>query len=625
MAPFEVKFIQSSSSPPMPDRDDAPPNAKNLALGAGCLMLFALPFAVAGMAVCVWALRDAWVWSEAQHWVETPARLLSAELETRPGEDGGRVYQAHAQYRYEFAGRDYESRRVAVTGGSDNVGTYQQDRAEELIKLHRAGKPTVCYVDPDNPAEAVLFRDFRSGIFALKLGAGLLFGGVGWLLIIGGWIGYRKARREAVRSAAHPDEPWRWRDDWLAGRLRCSSRTKAWVMTGMALFWNAISWPAFVGAMMQDDIHWGAKLIVALFPLIGAGLAFFALKYWLQYWRWGASEFEMAAIPGVLGGPLAGVIHAPGGIEPSQGFVLRLACVRKVKNGKHTRDVTLWEQEKVIQRRLDAGDGRTLIPVQFIIPYDLPPSEGSVAWKLSATAEVNGADYHAEFQPPVFRTAASSSKPIAAADPHSALYAPPPDFATFIARLGAELEEDFPDRRTLYFPMMRNRGLAATMVAITVVLFAISIGLYFSPAPRLFFWSSGLTGVVMAIISFNSILERTRLTFGQRGLVVENSILRTTRTSLPPEHVKSIDVIPTGTSVGSTSYQKVIARELGKHDGSTITLANEIPRREDAERLAEEIRAAISPTSPHAQRRKNAPAANASPSMIEDELPDEFR
>jgi hypothetical protein len=441
-------------------------------------------------------------------------------------------------------------------------------------------------------------------------------------LLVAAWIGFRKARREAALAAAHPNEPWRWRDDRLLGRLRSDSRQKAWITTAIALFWNAISWPALVGAMMQEDVHWGVKLLVLLFPAVGTVLAGMAIYCWLQHRRWGVSEFEMAAIPGVLGGPLAGVVHAPGGIEPPQGFVVRLACIRQVKEGENTRDVTVWEQEKVIQRRLDAGDGRTLIPVQFIIPYELPPSEGNVKWKLTVAAAVRGTDYHAEFEPPVFRTPLSSPNPIVTTDDHSAFYAPPPDFATFVARLGAELEEDFPDRRTLYFPMWRNRGLSATMIAITVVLLAIAFGLFLSPAPRLFVWSSGAFGFVMAIITFNTVLERTRLTFGQRGVVVENSVLRTARREIAAEHVKSIDAIPSGTSVGSTTYYKIVARETARHE--PVVLVSEIARIQDAERLAEEIRRAMAPNSPHAKDRQRA-AAKSSPSTIEDELPEELR
>lgn len=597
--------------------DKGPPSTKHVALGVGCIVLFALPFAVAGLAISGWAVFDLWSWSDAQQWIQTPARLISAKLEVKPDDDGNVTYKATAHYRYEFGGRDYESRRVAIATGSDNVGSYQQDRGRELERLLRAGRPTVCYVNPDDPSQALLFRDFRPGYFALKLIAGLLFGSVGLGLLVAGWIGLRKLRREAALAAAHPAEPWRWRDDWSAGRLQSDTRTKAWGAAGVALFWNAISLPTFIGAMLQDDVHWGAKLLIALFPLVGAGLAYWAILVWLQYRRWGVSEFEMAASSGVLGGPLAGIIHAPGGIEPPEGFTLTLACVRRVNSGDNTRCQTLWEQERNIQRNLVVDDGRTLIPVQFVIPYDLPPSAEKVEWKLSVHAAVPGADYHAEFQPPVFHTAASSPNPVADAAVSASIYAPPPDFPRFVVQLGAELVEDSPDCRTIYFPPFRNRLLGVTMIAVTVLVTAIAVGLFFSPTPRMFVWSSTGFATLMFLLTVNAVLERTQLTFGQRGLVVENSVLRTTRTELPLEHVTAIDVVPTNTSVGGTNYHRVIARELGKHDGSTITLANEIARRQHAERLAEEIRVALGLSS----QRKDAENVPT----LEDELPEELR
>jgi hypothetical protein len=129
---------------------------------------------------------------------------------------------------------------------------------------------------------------------------------------------------------------------------------------------------------------------------------------WLRRLKWGVSEFEMAAVPGVIGGPMAGVIHAPGGIDPQDGFLLRLVCVRPAK-GEDQPEKTLWEREQRLLRDLITADGRrTLIPVKFTIPYELPASADDVKWKLQSSAAVRGIDYFAEFELPVFKTAASS-------------------------------------------------------------------------------------------------------------------------------------------------------------------------------------------------------------------------
>ena len=49
--------------------------------GLGCLILFALPFAAGGLVVGYLASRSLITWYEARQWVETPARILQADLE----------------------------------------------------------------------------------------------------------------------------------------------------------------------------------------------------------------------------------------------------------------------------------------------------------------------------------------------------------------------------------------------------------------------------------------------------------------------------------------------------------------------------------------------------------------
>jgi hypothetical protein len=558
-------------------------------------MLFALPFAAFGLFVAGMVVRDFSTWMTVQHWAARPAELTHAELVGRHGDDGT-TYRVDARYKYEVAGKTYESTRVAVHEGADNIGSYNYDRGRELERLHKARRPVTCFVNPDDPSDAILYRDFRPGFFLFKSLFALVFSGVGFGLIYGGFWSIGHARRTAALQQRYPDEPWKWNEAWRTGRIKSSAGAAAWAVGMFATLWNVISWPVFIGIILQGKLEFGPVLLVVLFPLVGIILGWWAGYLIARRVKWGVSEFEMATIPGVLGGPLAGMIHAPARIATQDGFTLRLACVETVRErsgGKNnSREVTRWDHEKTITRDLSTAGDRTFIPVQFIVPYGLPSSgEDGVKWKLTVEAKTDGVDYHAEFEAPVLETPASSKNPPREVEDASALYAAPPDFVTVASHLGAVLEEDFPDRRTLYFPMARNRGLSIGLVLVSVIWIAVCVGLFISPAPILFPIVFSLFGLLWVPITVVMVLERTRLTFGTRGVTYHRRIVGPGRRhDFAPSDIKQILVDKSGTEANGKPYWKV---ELRAADNSDHTLATAIASRQVAERLAEEISAAV--------------------------------
>jgi hypothetical protein len=595
------------------------PDKTSGCLGAGCLIVFALPFAGFGAFMAGLVVGDLWTWSAVQSWVPTPAELLKAEARENHGSDGGTTYRAVAEYRYEFAGKTYDNDRVTIHSGSDNIGTYQRDRGRELVQLKNDGKPVTCYVNPESPSEAILFRDLRPGYVAFKGMFGLVFGGVGFGLIAGGFWAARHAKHEQQLAAQYPDEPWKWRDEWLSGRINSNAGASAWAMGIFAALWNVISWPVFIGLVLQGKLEFGPVLLVILFPLLGLIMGWWALYLFARHKKWGVSEFELAAIPGVLGGPLAGMIHIPKNVDAQNGFTIQLACVRSVqeRSGGETRtsEVTEWSRTKTIHRDLSTGGDHTLIPVQFIIPYGLPSSaEKDIKWKLTASAATEGVDYHAEFETPVFETAASSKTP-PAEEETSSLYVGPPEFATVVSHMRGVHEEDFPDRRTIYFPMARNLGFAIGFSLAAIVCIVIAVGLYLSPIPIWFAIGMSLFSLIMLALAAKAVFERSRLEFGPRGLAYQRSVIRAgERREFAPEKIREIHVDKSGTEVNGVPYWKVVLRTV---NGDDHTLATEIMARETADRLATEITAAVG-----ISQSRNA--EDGSRISLDAELPDEL-
>ena len=179
----------------------------------------------------------------------------------------------------------------------------------------------------------------------------ITFGGVGVGGIAVALAGRRKLKEQAALEASHPDSPWLWRADWASGRIVDSGRATmatAWIF---AALWNLISFPsAFLGvrAAVQEGNH--AALLALLFPLVGVGLLVWAVRSTLRYRKYGVSRLELSTIPGVVGRTLTGMVRAPAGMQPDDGFQVTLSCVRRVttRNGKNTStsESILWQEER---------------------------------------------------------------------------------------------------------------------------------------------------------------------------------------------------------------------------------------------------------------------------------------
>ena len=408
---------------------NAPPAARMLrpAFGRGCLTVFALPFAAVGAWTGIWMITILVRIALAQSWEETPARILEAGLE---GDDSVR---ATARYTYTFGGQAYTGTRVSFYNVADNIGSFQRDVHQELSRhvapagpdaaeaLERdprapAGPLFRCYVNPHQPAEAVLYRAVRVPMLLFQLVFTLAFGGVGFGLLFGSRLAARRAARTAARARQFPGEPWKWRDDWAAGLLR-ADRSSARFLTFFALFWNAVSWPLAYFAV-RDGVAQGHRiaLLALLFPLVGSGLAVAALREFLRVRRFGGATLQLATQPGVIGGKLAGLVRIPAKIRPRAGFHLRLICVRRVTSGsgedRRTDEVTVWEHEQVLATDALKDPTQTALPVLFAIPYGQPPTDPDsptpVLWRLEVSAQNPGLDLRVRFELPVFVTAESA-------------------------------------------------------------------------------------------------------------------------------------------------------------------------------------------------------------------------
>lgn len=568
----------------------------------GCLVLFALPFAAAGLAVMFLAAWMLWGWLEARSWVETPARIIEAELEVNSDSDGT-TYRAVASYEYSWEGMTHIGRRVSLSPGADNIGRFHQDRQAELSGHQQSGEPFRCFVDPHEPSRSILYREMRWGLFSFMLMFGAVFAGVGLGLIGGGFWGQRRGREEERLSSLHPQAPWLWKPEWEEGRIRALGRA-GFLMPGIfALFWNLVSLPLLF-VLPEEIFEKGnrAALLGLLFPLVGLGLLIWAVRAFVRWRKYGDSVFEMARVPGLIGGKLEGRIVTSVNIEAVSGFELTLSCVHRVTKGsgdsRRTSEEILWQEQQLIERELlDYDPTRTAIPVLFAIPYDNQPSEersddDEILWRLEVEAETPGIDYAAQFEVPVFKTADSRADFELEKSPEAS-YLSPRDPVALLASEGIRKEFQPFGGYALSFPAARHKGAALGLTAFFAVWTAITVFLAVVDAPLLFPIVFGLFDLLLLWGVLDLWLDRRRIEVRPDRLVFSGGILGLGKAhEILYSEITGVRPVR-GMQVGDKLYYRI---QVATRDGQKHLAVSKLGGLPLARQVVEEMKGLESPT-----------------------------
>ena len=171
--------------------------------------------------------------------------------------DIGHVDTGTATFTYEFQGRRYVGDRVGTfrPGGSTDLDDWE-DRMDALLsEAVRDKKPVTVFVNPENPAEAMLDREIRWRFVLVLGGIAAAFAGGGLLAFV--MIG-RKAVGWESSGAGVP---------WLKPRAR-----EALMQWGVGLVWNLIMLPVALIAIpgFWEEGEYVPILIVAV--IAGFGL-----------------------------------------------------------------------------------------------------------------------------------------------------------------------------------------------------------------------------------------------------------------------------------------------------------------------------------------------------------------
>lgn len=313
-----------------------------------------------------------------------------------------------------------------------------------------------------------------------------LFGSVGFTLltaiIVARW---RKEPATTMNSEVPDDAPWLENPDWTSRRVPAmhGATLFAPVLGVVALWWNVATLPllATLPMFLRGAPGHSAWLALAT-PVPGLLLVAAFLYQFLRSQKFGLSVFELASVPGVVGGQLAGVVRIPARLQAVEGFRLRLTCSesRNIPKGDGTETVFLWQDERVIMQPLREAKS-TCVPVLFAIPFSVPEtsrrgSERDIDWRLEVWASLAGIDYSATFAVPVFKTAASRADFQVEAD-LAADYFPPPSGEMVLREAGIVREPLEDGGVRLTFKAARNWRVAIFVSLFPLVFFPIAFAM----------------------------------------------------------------------------------------------------------------------------------------------------
>ena len=131
------------------------------------LLIFFCLFTLVGL---FFALRPVYRLAASWNWEKASCTIISSELKSGTG-NNQRSYRVAATYSYRFADRDYISEDFDFSGA--DYGSHGE--MKEFLARFPPGRVVDCRVNPNDPAEAVVYRGVMQFSYFGILITGILF------------------------------------------------------------------------------------------------------------------------------------------------------------------------------------------------------------------------------------------------------------------------------------------------------------------------------------------------------------------------------------------------------------------------------------------------------------------
>lgn len=507
----------------------------------GCAILFGIPFAAAGIFCWAGALFMCAQFTRVGGWEQIGARMVKP-----PGPEGLEALV----YEYRWEGRAYYG------NGKDGVTRFLRQEGDEdrlrrdLEEAARSGNQLTVWVNPRRPEQSAVLPPEIS-LLPLFLGIFVLsHGGAGFGIIGAALASSRMARRRAELASHYPDEPWKWREDWMQGRAEAGDAWWRWLMVWFAVGWGSIAVPVAASAFGTPEagagMRWGAIGGMVLGLLLGWAC-------WYAFRRHRLASAVIVSLPekGLRRGmdqslELTDRMVSPLRVgQPPRRWTVRCRERITASSGgeSSTRTEDRWNIEAEVTDR-DGGRRR----IRFAIPSGAPDTsawfagEDGVRWEL--TGKRSGEPEVGPFQLPVFGRSGSSTEVESFPVTESAGVVQPADLDNALAAEGILLR----GRGVFYFPPRRHKLAANTSLILGIIFTMIGFAPWLFPSVpwpvRLFLLLFGLIGLFSLYFGLRQNFGELELQAGPEGLRLRKMLFGWhTVSTWQPSEIKRVRVM----------------------------------------------------------------------------------
>lgn len=379
-------------------------------MSPGCLVaFFGLFFLVGAVLFYLIFIRPVGLILAARSWQETPCTIVSSQVAESSDSDGT-TYKVDITFAYATQGGERRSNRY------DFMDAYSSgyDGKKAVVDRHPPGSRAICYFDPEDPARAVLNRDFSAkyliGLFPLIF----LFAGLGGLIWAVPWArrgGRPPTTRTPDRAMVTPDgatvsaavSPFGVEipADAVSGPVELKPQATPIVkfvgLLCVTLFWNGIVsvflWQVYKGWSAGAPDGCLTAFLVP-FVLVGLGLVFGVFRQLL-----------------VLFNPRPHLTLSPGAPAAGETAWLQWRLSGRAAGVKRLRIVLEGKEQATYRRGTDTRTDTNVfatIPIadttepfemasgsaSFMVPADAMPSfkadRNKIVWTLKVVPEIPG-------------------------------------------------------------------------------------------------------------------------------------------------------------------------------------------------------------------------------------------
>lgn len=257
----------------------------------GCGALFFGVFLAFGAFFALMIILDFYPKAQSRFWTKTPATIYESAVVESTGKKG---FEVIVHYGYEWNGQPYEGRKVQL--GKDK---FDAQESQQIVARFSSGTGTSCYVNPNQPTEAVLIQASLKEWFVLIIpGIFILVGLVGIYFTLT-W----KADKDRPISARKRDGVWGIRIFFLIFFLVGSGISYPLFIRPWLKSLAAKDWPRVPCAILSSRVesHRGSKggttySILIRYRYEVGGKEFFGDRYNFSIDNSSASEWRYEAV-----------------------------------------------------------------------------------------------------------------------------------------------------------------------------------------------------------------------------------------------------------------------------------------------------------------------------------------